>query len=331
MTRYIIRRVLMMIPILLGVIIVVFTINFFSESSPAVTILGATATPEKVAQVEHELGLDQPYLKQLGDYLISLVTEFDLGNSYVYKTPVAKLIAARLPSTVKVGLMGVLLSVIIGIPLGVLAAVKQYSVLDYGATFLSVILSAVPSFWLALMLITTFSVRLGWLPVSGVGTWRHYVLPVISVAIGPIAMITRMTRSSMLEVIRQDYIRTARAKGLSEIKVIFHHVLQNGLIPVATIVGMMIGISMTGAIIVETIFNIPGLGTLMNSSISSKDYITVQGCVLICAFIVTSMNLLTDIAYAFIDPRIKAQYTAGSKKSKRQGKTDSARKEGGAA
>ena len=331
MIRYIIRRILLMIPILLGVIIVVFTINFCSESSPAVTILGATATPEKVAQVEHELGLDRPYLEQLGSYLYNLVVKRDLGNSYVYKTPVAKLIAARLPSTVKVGLMGVVLSVIIGIPLGVLAAVKQYSVLDYGATFLSVILSAVPSFWLALMLITIFSVNLHWLPVSGVGTWKHYVLPVISVAIGPIAMITRMTRSSMLEVIRQDYIRTARAKGLSEGNVIIHHVLQNGLIPVATIVGMMIGISMTGAIIVETIFNIPGLGTLMNSSISSKDYITVQGCVLICAFIVTTMNLLTDIAYAFIDPRIKAQYAAAGASRKRESKKEEKTKGGSAA
>ena len=331
MIRYIIRRVLLMIPILLGVIIVVFTINFFSESSPAITILGATATPEKVAQVEHELGLDRPYLEQLGNYLLNLITKFDLGNSYVYKTPVAKLIAARLPSTVKIGLMGVLLSIVIGIPLGVLAAVKQYSVFDYGATLLSVILSAVPSFWLALMLITTFSVNLGWLPVSGVGTWKHYVLPVISVAIGPIAMITRMTRSSMLEVIRQDYIRTARAKGLSEGNVVFHHVLQNGLIPVATIVGMMIGISMTGAIIVETIFNIPGLGTLMNSSISSKDYITIQGCVLVCAFIVTSMNLLTDIAYAIIDPRIKAQYTASSGGRKREEKAETPKEGGDAA
>ena len=322
MTRYIIKRILMMIPILLGVIVIVFTINFFSESSPAVTILGATATPEKVAQVEHELGLDKPYFTQLGDYLYNLIFKLDLGNSYTYKTPVIKLISARLPSTVKVGLMGVALSIIIGIPLGVLAAVKQYSVFDYGATFLSVILSAVPSFWLALMLINLFSLKLGWLPVAGLGTWKHYVLPVVSVAIGPIAMITRMTRSSMLEVIRQDYIRTARAKGLSEGAVIFHHVLQNGLIPVATIVGMMIGISMTGAIIVETIFNIPGLGTLMNSSISSKDYITVQGCVLICAFIVTTMNLLTDIAYAFIDPRIKAQYAAAGGSSRRKKKKE---------
>ena len=316
MIRYIIRRILLMIPILLGVIIVVFTINFCSESSPAVTILGATATPEKVAQVEHELGLDRPYLEQLGSYLYNLVVKRDLGNSYVYKTPVAKLIAARLPSTVKVGLMGVVLSVIIGIPLGVLAAVKQYSVLDYGATFLSVILSAVPSFWLALMLITIFSVNLHWLPVSGVGTWKHYVLPVISVAIGPIAMITRMTRSSMLEVIRQDYIRTARAKGLREGTVIRRHALKNALIPVLTVVGMQMSMVMGGSVIVETIFSIPGLGAYMMAGINARDYPVINGCVVVLSLSICVMNLLVDIAYAYVDPRIRAQYERPKKKQK---------------
>ena len=305
-----------MIPILLGVVIVVFTINYFNASSPAYTVLGSSATPENVALWEHEMGLDRPYLVQLFEYFKNIFIHFDFGTSYIYKVPVMELIGERFGVTAFIGLMGVLLSVIIGIPLGVVAAVKQYSALDYGSTILAVLCSALPNFWVSLMLIQLFSIKLQWLPVTGVQTWTGYFLPIISVAIGPIAFIVRMTRSSMLEVIRSDYVRTARAKGLEERKVITHHVLKNGLIPVVTVIGQMAGTSMTGTVIVENIFNISGLGLLMYNAITSNDYITTQTTVIVCAFIVTIVNLLADISYAFIDPRIKAQYENSGRKKK---------------
>lgn len=316
MWKYIVKRVLLMIPILIGVVVVVFTINFISGSSPAVAILGSYATAENVAELNAELGLDRPFLVQIGEYLWNVFTKLDFGTSYIYNIPVGELMASRFPITAAIGLLGVALSVCIGVPLGVIAAVKQYSIFDYGSTLLAIIIAALPNFWVALMMILLFAVKLHWLPISGLGTWKNWVMPVLSVGIGPIAMICRMTRSSMLEVIRQDYIRTARAKGLPEKRVITHHVLKNGMIPVATVIGMMVGISMTGTIIVETIFNISGMGLLMYSAISTGDTITVQGCAIVCAFIVTLMNLLTDIAYAYIDPRIKAQYVGSGRNKK---------------
>ena len=209
------------------------------------------------------------------------------------------------------------MTVIIGIPIGIIAAVKQNRPVDYIATTIAVELAALPSFWLGLMLILLFSVNLKVLPISGLGTPAHWILPVFTVAAFPLANIVRMTRSSMLEVIRQDYVRTARAKGLPQREVLAKHVLPNGMIPVATTVGMMLGLSMTGTIIVETIFNIPGLGTLLNTSINMYDYNLTQGIVVVCAVIICCANLLTDIVYAFLDPRIKALYTNSGKRKKR--------------
>lgn len=316
MVRYIIKRLLFMIVTMLGVIVIVFSINYFTDGSPALAILGPAATPENIAQVEHEWGLDRPYFVQLGEYIVNLITKFDFGTSYLWKRPVRTMIAERLAITLKIGLLGAALTVVLGVPLGVVAAVRQNSVFDYIATVIAVILAAIPSFWLALLLIMLFSVNLGWLPISGLGTWKNLVLPIAVVGALPLATITRMTRSSMLEVLRQDYIRTARAKGLSERIVTYKHALRNGVIPVATAVGIMAGLAMTGTIIIETIFNIPGLGLLMNDAINQNDYILTQGIVLVCAFIICSMNLITDIVCAFLDPRIKAMYRGQSKQSK---------------
>ncbi len=317
MFKMIVTRILLLIPVMIGVVIVVFTINYMNPSSPAITILGASATPEAVAELEASLGLDRPYLVQLGEYLWNAFTKFDFGDSYIYNIPVTTLIFQRLPSTMIIGLVGVLLSILIGVPLGIWAAVKQYSAVDYGATILATVCSALPNFWVANMLILLFAVNLGWLPVSGIASWKGWILPIVAVAIGPIAIILRMTRSSMLEVIRQDYIRTARSKGLAERKVITKHALRNGLIPVVTVIGMMVGTSMTGTIIIETIFNISGLGLLIYKAVISQDYTIIQGSVIICALIISVCNLLTDIAYAFIDPRIKAQYTVNKNRRQR--------------
>lgn len=310
MTRYIIKRLLLMIPILIGVIVIVFTINYFSTGSPAMAILGTSATPENIATVEHEWGLDRPYFVQLGEYLLNVFTKFDLGVSYTFKRPVVDLIGERIGVTVLLGLLGVAFAVVLGIPLGIISSTRQYSVFDYVATTFAVILAAIPSFWLALMLMLLFAVQLGWVPISGLDTWKNWILPVASIGAFPVAMITRMTRSSMLEVIRQDYIRTANAKGVSSGVVIFRHALRNGMIPVVASIGLMTGLAMTGTIIIETIFNIPGLGTLMNNSINKYDYTLTQGIVLICAILICGTNLITDLVYALIDPRIRAQYTA---------------------
>lgn len=324
MTKYILKRILMMIPVLIGVVIIIFTINYFSAVSPAVLLCGPNATAEELAAKEAELGLDQPYLVQIGTYFWNIVTKGSLGQSYVYKQPVLDMILLRLPITIKIGFFAALLSAVIGIPLGILAAVKQNSIFDYVSTVLSVILSAMPAFFLCLILMLFFSVRLKWLPVQGIESWKGYVLPIVATGVMPIAMTTRMTRSSMLEVIRQDYVRTARAKGVPERTIIWKHTLKNALIPIITVVGMNLGLSMTGSVLCETIFNIPGLGLLMNSSISQRDFITTQGCVLICAFIISGMNLLTDLCYAFVDPRIKAQYKSAKKPKAEKRKEDAA-------
>lgn len=312
MIKYTIKRLLLLIPILLGVIIVVFTINYFSVGSPAMAELGSAATPENIAKVEHEMGLDRPYLVQLRDYLWKVISGFDLGTSYAYKRPVIEMIGEVIGKTVSLGLLGTGLCILIGVPLGILAATKQYSVIDYISTVFATILAALPSFWLALMLMLLFSVKLKWLPISGLSGPLNYVLPVISIGAFPVAMITRMTRSSMLEVIRQDYITTAKAKGLPSGVVIFKHALRNGMIPVVTMIGVSAGLAMTGTIIIETIFNIPGMGMLMNSAINKCDYNLSQGVVLICAIIICGTNLITDLVYAFIDPRIREQYSSSS-------------------
>lgn len=324
MTKYILKRILMMIPVLIGVVIIIFTINYFSAVSPAVLLCGPNATAEELAAKEAELGLDRPYLVQIGTYFWNIVTKGSLGQSYVYKQPVLDMILLRLPITIKIGFFAALLSAVIGIPLGILAAVKQNSIFDYVSTVLSVILSAMPAFFLCLILMLFFSVRLKWLPVQGIESWKGYILPIVATGVMPIAMTTRMTRSSMLEVIRQDYVRTARAKGVPERAIIWKHTLKNALIPIITVVGMNLGLSMTGSVLCETIFNIPGLGLLMNSSISQRDFITTQGCVLICAFIISGMNLLTDLCYAFVDPRIKAQYKSAKKPKAEKRKADAA-------
>ena len=316
MVKYVIKRLLMMIPVLIGVVVIVFTINYFSTVSPAVILVGANATAEDIAAKNAELGLDRPYLVQLGSYFYNLIFKGSLGTSYIYKQPVLSMIAVRLPYTIKIGVIAALLSTVVGVSLGIIGAVKQNSAFDYISTILSIICAALPPFLVCLGLMLIFSVKLGWLPIQGISGWKSYILPIIATGLSPIAMNARMTRSSMLEVIRQDYIRAARAKGVPEHVVIWKHTLKNALIPILTVVGMNFGLSMTGSVICETIFNIPGLGLLMSSSISQRDFITTQGCVLVCAFIICIVNLITDLCYAFVDPRIRAQYGYKGRKAK---------------
>lgn len=317
MIKYILKRLLLIIPVLLGAIIIVFTINYFSDANPAMIKLGLSANdPVKLAAMEAEMGLDRPYFEQLGSYLLGLA-KGDLGDSYIYDKTVSELISARIPNTLKMSIGAILLSIIIGIPLGLIAALRQNTAVDYATTAFAILMNAMPGFLVAVLLMIVFSVNLQWFPVSGADSWKSFVLPVIASGIGPITQNARMTRSSVLEVIRQDYVRTARSKGIADKKVITRHILKNALIPIITMIGTSLGTCLSGSILVEMIFNIPGMGMLISSSISSQDYITVQGCVLICAVVVTIMNLLTDLTYAAVDPQIKAQYASGAKSRKK--------------
>lgn len=314
MARFIFKRVLWMIPVLLGVLFIIFTINHFTPGDPVLAILGSDCTEEQYEAKQQELGLDQPFLVQYVKYVWGVLTRFDLGTSYSTKRAVSTEILERLPNTLKIGIWGVLSSIFLAIPLGVLSATHQGGIYDYCVRIGTIILAALPSFWIALMSIILFSLKLKWFPASFSGDWTSWVLPIFSLAIGPIASVARMTRSSMLEVIRQDYIRTARAKGLSQRDVNRKHVLKNGLIPVVTVVGGQLSMIMGGSILVETIFSIPGLGTLMNNAIATNNYPVIQGGVLVISITVCIMNLLIDLAYAFIDPRIMAQYKSVSRK-----------------
>ena len=308
MYKYIIKRILMMIPVIIGVSLLVFLVLKMTPGDPARVVAGSEADEATVEMIREELGLNKPVMQQYVDYMSGLL-HGDMGESYVNGKPVLDEIAARLPTTFALALASVLVAVIIGIPLGIISATKQYSILDYISTILALAGVAMPNFWLGLMLILFFSLHLGILPSNGAEDWTGYILPAITMGVGAVASFMRTTRSSMLEVIRQDYIRTARAKGAGEGRVIIHHAIRNAMIPVITVIGLQIGTLLGGAVVNETVFSLPGLGTLMINAINQKNEPVVLGCLIVFAFIFSMVNLLIDILYAFIDPRIKSQYS----------------------
>lgn len=314
MGRYILRRILVTIPVLLCVTFLIFTMMHFTDGDPARLILGDTATEEEVAALQKEMGLDRPFFEQYVRYMWNLF-HGDLGVSYMTKLPVSNEIMTRLPVTIRLALLSCLFAVVIGIPAGIISAVKQYTILDNIITVLALIGITMPNFWLALLLVLFFSVKLGILPASGLYGPLYYIMPVISISAASLATITRMTRSSMLEVIRSDYIRTAKAKGLSERQVIIKHGLKNALIPIITIIGIQFAGGLSGAVVNEQVFAIPGLGKLMVDAIKNRNYPLVEGGVLVIALMCSIVNLAVDLMYAIADPRIKAQYER--KKTKR--------------
>lgn len=307
MIRYIVRRLLMMLPVLFGVLILVFTILYFSPGDPARNILGITATDAEVNMLREELGLDDSYVVQLSRYLANTVRG-DLGRSYRTNKSVSSEIVARFPTTFLLASYSIIFAAVVGIFAGVISAVKQYSIFDNVLTGVSLLGISMPNFWLGLMLIIVVSLNWRMLPASGLYSPRHWILPVFTIGTGYMAGIMRITRSSMLEVVRQDYIRTARAKGLGEGVVLTKHALKNALIPVITLIGLQFGRALGGAVLAETVFAIPGLGKLLVDSISSKDIPTIQGGVLFLAVVFGFVNLFVDILYGFVDPRIGAQY-----------------------
>jgi len=332
MGRAIIKRILLVIPVLIGVSILAFSILHFIPGDPARVILGERATPESVQQLQEDLGLNEPLYVQYFTFMRNAV-KGDFGTSIITNEAVSIELFTAFATTIELTTFSMLIATIVGILVGTIAAVKQYSIFDNVSMVGALVGVSMPIFWLGLMMIWVFSYRLGWLPASGrlsIGfdiervtnflfidtllagnfeafkdVFRHMLMPGIALATIPMAIIARMTRSSMLEVMRQDYIRTARAKGLSEFVVIFKHSIRNAFLPIITVIGLQIGLLLGGAVMTETIFSLPGLGRKMYLSIMARDYPMVQGGILLIAFFFVLVNLLVDITYMYIDPRIK--------------------------
>lgn len=311
MEKYIIKRLLLMIPVILGVTLLIFAIMTLTPGDPATIVLGADAMPEEIQELREQLGLNDPMLVRYFNYVKGIVTRFDFGKSYINELDVKYEILRRFLYTFRVALLSICISLCVGIPLGVIAAANRNSLNDSVAMTVALFGISIPGFWFGLMLSIVFSLMLGWLPSSGVGSVKHYIMPCIAVSLNGIASLARQTRSSMLEVIRADYITTARAKGQTEHKVIYKHALKNALVPVITQAGSTFGHLLGGAIVAETVFSIPGLGTYMVSAIKTRDYPAIQGAVIFLAVSFGLIMLLVDIVYAVIDPRIKAQYKKG--------------------
>ena len=312
MLRYVIKRILCMLPVLIGVIVIIFSLMYITPGDPAVAVLGENTSQEALEQVREELGLNKGYFYRLGKYFSDLFLHGDLGVSYKSKRPVLDEILSRYPTTLKLAFFSVLFAMVVGISIGVISAVRQYSILDNICVAISLFGVSAPIFWIAMMLVLIFSVHLGLLPPTGSYGIQYWIMPVFAVGMQSGAKIMRMTRSSMLEVVRQDYVRTAKAKGQTAFLTIMHHAFRNALVPIATQVGLQICGSLEGSVMIETVFALPGLGKYVVDSVTNKDYPAVMGTVLFIGLNCVIINLLVDIFYAFVDPRIKSVYSRKS-------------------
>ena len=297
----------MIIPILIGVTLFVFLILSLTPGDPAKVALGADATKEQLDLFRRQNGLDAPVIVQYFNYMIKAVTG-DLGTSYITRQTVSSMIGIRAPTTLFLAFSSMFLTILVSMPLGVRMAVKQNSFFDNFMRVLTIVFTSMPQFWLALMMIMLFSVTLGWLPSSGLDDYKAAIMPIICLALGGITMCARTGRSSMLEVIHQDYIRTARAKGLPYKYIIRKHALKNAMLPMVTVYGRIVATCFSGSVVLETVFGINGLGQMMTAAVRQKDVPAILGSIIISACIITIVNLATDLAYAFIDPRIKSKY-----------------------
>lgn len=311
MIKMILKRIFQLIPVLLITMSMTFVITRVLPGNPAVSILGPQATAEDIAKMEEEMGLHDPMPVQYINYMKRILTG-DLGTSYRYNRPVADLIFEKLPNTLQIALASLIIALLIGVPVGIISAVKQYSVFDYISMIAALIGVSMPSFWLGLMLVLIFSVNLGWFPTMGMGAISngigdvisHLFLPSLCLSFGSMANFARISRSSMLEVIDQDYMKAVRAKGIRENVVIIKHGLKNALPPVVTVLGMRIAALMTGAIMIETIFAWPGIGRLIVDAINNNDFEMIQGTVLFMAILYVTVNLVVDIIYLYINPKV---------------------------
>ena len=306
MLRYFVRRVLLAIPVLIGVATLVFSLIHLVPGDPAQAMLGDGAAPQDVAELRTSLGLDQPLLTQYVTFLRHAVTG-DLGKSFRTGQPVTTMIVERIPATAELALAAMLVAIVIALPLGVVAAVWRGTAIDYGAMTFALLGVSIPNFWLGPLLAIVFAVEFGWLPVSGRGTLAHLVLPAISLGLALAAILARMTRASLLDELGELYVRAARARGVSNAASVTSHALRNSMIPLLTIIALQFGAVLTGAVITETIFAWPGIGRLLIQSIGFRDYPMVQGCILLIAVTYVTVNLVTDLMYGVLDPRIRLE------------------------
>lgn len=304
MLKYIVKRLLLLIPVILGTSAVVFFVMAWAPGDPAVVLLGTDAKPEAVAALREELGLNDPVIVQYGRYMANLLRG-DLGESYTSKRPVFQEYMSRFPNTFKLTFWSMVVCVVISIPIGIISAVKQYSLIDNLGMVGALAGLSIPNFWLGLLLILAFSLHLGWLPSGGATLPGSVILPAITIGTGLTANLTRTTRSAMLEVVRQDYIRTARAKGVGSKKVITKHALRNAMIPIVTIFVSQFGVTLAGAATTEVVFSWPGIGRLTIDAINSKDRPLAIGCLIMTAIVISLSNVVMDILYAVVDPRIR--------------------------
>ncbi|MDR3354921.1 MAG: ABC transporter permease [Synergistaceae bacterium] len=316
MIRYIGQRLLMMIPVILGISLIIFSIMDLTKGDPARLILGEGATLEAIEAKREELGLNDHFIVRYVKYIAGVAVG-DFGRSYRTDAPVSEEIFSRFPTTFYIAFLGILFATLFAIPAGVISAVRQYSAIDVITTVVAMLLTSMPGFFVGMLLILVFALMLRIFPATGISTWKHFILPSLSVASVTMANFIRMTRSTMLEVIRQDYIRTARAKGASVRRVIFTHCLRNSLLPVVTVIGINFGVQLGGTIMIEAVFAIPGLGTYMINAIRQKDIPAVMGSVIFAAIVAGIVNLAVDIMYAYIDPRVKSHYERFTKRGRR--------------
>jgi peptide/nickel transport system permease protein len=305
MATYLLRRLALTIPIILGIVIVTFFLVQLIPGDAVSAMQGQVKmSAQQMEEMRRALGLNDPLHVQLGRYLASLVRG-DLGRSLFGAQPVALLISANLGATVQLTLAGMLVAIVIGVPLGVFAAVKHGTAWDVAATVIAMVGVSIPAFWLGLMMIQLFAVTLGWLPITGDRGLRGLIMPAVALGVAEAAIITRLTRSTLVEVLGQDYVRTARAKGLVERAVVWKHALRNALLPLLTMIGMQFGTLLGGAVIIENVFSRQGLGTLATQAVINRDFPVVQGCVMVAAILYVLVNLLVDVLYAVVDPRIR--------------------------
>jgi peptide/nickel transport system permease protein len=304
MSRFLIRRFLLTIPVIIGVATLVFSLIHLVPGDPVRAMLGDSASPSDVTEMRGRLGLDRPLYIQYASFMKGAATG-NLGTSLRTNQPVLALILDRLPATVELAIAAMLAALVTALPLGIIAAVKRGTAIDHVATTVALIGMSVPNFWLGPLLAIVFSVSLGWLPVSGRGTFANLVLPAITLGAPLAAVLARMTRASLIEELGEPYVLAARARGVSRARAVLKHALRNSLIPIVTVLGLQFGSVLTGAVITETIFAWPGIGRLLVQSISARDYPAVQGCILLIAITYVSMNVIVDVVYGFLDPRIR--------------------------
>lgn len=303
MLKYILRRLVHLVLVMFGISCVVFGVMFLS-GDPTLLMVGEGWSVQEIEELRHQMGFDRPWYVQYADFLVNAV-QGDFGDSLRQRQPAMGLVLDRMPATIELTAAAMAISIVIAVPVGMLSAIKRNSIWDNIAMFLALLGQAMPVFWLGLLLILLFGVELQWLPISGRGGITHLILPALTLGLYSTARNARMIRSSLLEVMGQDYIRTARAKGLGEWSVVYRHALRNALVPVITLIGLQVGVLLGGAVVTETIFAWPGVGRLVINAIHGKDYPVVQAAVLLLAVIVVVTNLLVDLAYAYLDPRVR--------------------------